>query len=90
MAAPDAGTFDHFYYGELPVLAAGQDFGTGDFFQFGELPFVFHPALAVPQFLRPDSDVAVGGWTPTPTSPTTLFDKIDEVTASDTDYISET
>ncbi len=41
------------------------------------------------QFLRPDSDLVVAGWTPTPSSPTTLFDKIDEVTASDTDYISE-
>ncbi len=42
------------------------------------------------QSLRPDSDLVVAGWTPTPSSPTTLFDKIDEVTASDTDYISET
>ncbi len=46
-------------------------------------------AVAV-QFLRPDNDVDAGGWAPTPSSPTTLFDKIDEVTASDTDYISET
>ncbi len=45
---------------------------------------------AAVQFLRPDSDITVGGWTPTPSSPTTLFDKVDEVTASDTDYISET
>ncbi len=48
------------------------------------------PAGVTVQTLRPDSDIAVGGWTPTPSSPTTLFDKIDEVTASDTDYISET
>jgi hypothetical protein len=46
--------------------------------------------IAGTQSLRPDSDITVGGWTPTPSSPTTLFDKIDEVTASDTDYISET
>ena len=45
MAAPDSGTFDHFYYGELPAAAASEDSGTGDFFQFGELPLVFHPAL---------------------------------------------
>ena len=48
MATPDAGTFDHFYYNELPVTAASEDSGTGDFFQYGELPFVFHPALAAP------------------------------------------
>ncbi len=41
------------------------------------------------QFLRPDSDVDAGGWTPTPSSPTTLFDKLDEVTPSDTDFITE-
>ena len=45
MATPDAGTFDHFYYGELPATAASEDSGTGDHFQFEELPFVFHPAL---------------------------------------------
>ncbi len=49
MAAPDAGTFDHFQYEELPATAASEDSGTGDFFQYGELPFVFHPALAVAQ-----------------------------------------
>jgi hypothetical protein len=47
------------------------------------------PAGLLAQFLRPDSDISVGGWTPTPSSPTTLFDKIDEDTASDADYISE-
>ena len=40
------------------------------------------------QFARPSADAAIGGWTPTPGSPTTLFDKIDEVTVDDTDYIS--
>ncbi len=49
MAAPDSGTFDHFYYGELPATAPGADAGTFDHFQFGELPLVFHPALAVTQ-----------------------------------------
>jgi len=34
------------------------------------------------QFARPDSDVTVGGWTPTP-----LYEKIDEATPSDADYI---
>ena len=48
MAAPDAGTFDHFYYGELPATAPGADAGTFDHFQFGELPLVFHPALLAP------------------------------------------
>ncbi len=47
MAAPDAGTFDHFQYEELPATAASEDSGTGDFFQYGELPFVFHPVLVV-------------------------------------------
>lgn len=34
------------------------------------------------QFARPDSDVLTGNWTPTP-----LYEEINEVTASDTDYI---
>ena len=41
------------------------------------------------QYLRPDSDVTVGGWTPTPTTPTTLFDKVDEVVPVDADFITE-
>ncbi|MEE9415757.1 MAG: hypothetical protein V3V01_10770 [Acidimicrobiales bacterium] len=40
------------------------------------------------QIARPVSDQAAGAWTPTPSSPTTLFDKIDEAVASDADYIS--
>jgi len=40
------------------------------------------------QFARPDGDIAVGSWSPYPSSPTTLWDKIDEVTQNqDTDYI---
>ena len=54
--------------------------------QYGLL---LQPSIESAQFLRPDSDVDAGGWTPTPSSPTTLFDKLDEETASDTDYISE-
>lgn len=42
------------------------------------------------QFSRPASDLATGGWAPTPSSPTTLFDKIDESIADDADYISAT
>lgn len=42
----------------------------------------------MPQILRPDADVSAGAWAPTPTSPTTLYDKVDEVTRSDADYIS--
>lgn len=34
------------------------------------------------QFARPDSDVTIGTWTPTP-----LYQQIDEVTPSDVDYI---
>ena len=41
------------------------------------------------QYLRPDSDVTVGGWTPTPATPTTLFDKLDEVLPADADFITE-
>jgi hypothetical protein len=47
-------------------------------------------ALVTLQFQRPNSDLATTGWTPTPGTPTTLWDKVDEVTASDTDYISAT
>jgi hypothetical protein len=39
------------------------------------------------QFARPASDQSVGSWTPTPSSPTTLYDKIDESSANDSDYI---
>lgn len=39
------------------------------------------------QFARPDEDLVVGAWTPFPASPATLFDKIDEATPSDADYI---
>ncbi len=46
MAAPDSGTFDHFYYEELPATAPGEDAGTGDHFYYKELPAVFHPAVA--------------------------------------------
>ena len=35
------------------------------------------------QFARPSSDVATGNWTSTP-----LWQKVDEVTRSDTDFIS--
>lgn len=50
------------------------------------------PAAATPTstYLRPVSDITVGDWVPTPSSPTTLFDKLDETTASDTDYITGT
>lgn len=40
------------------------------------------------QIARPDEDIAVAGWTPTPVSPVTLFDKVDEAVADDNDYIS--
>lgn len=40
------------------------------------------------QIARPDSDISLGNWSPYPSSPTTLFDKIDEVTPNDdVDYI---
>lgn len=45
-------------------------------------------AGAPPQLLRPSSDVSTGPWTPTPSSPATLADKIDEATPDDADYIS--
>ncbi len=39
-------------------------------------------------FVRPVSpDISTGNWTPDPSSPTTLFDKLDEVTPSDTDFV---
>lgn len=40
------------------------------------------------QFSRPDSDITVGGWNPNPVTPATLWDKIDETSPNDTDYIS--
>jgi len=40
------------------------------------------------QQARPDADIAAAGWTPTPGSPTTLFDKVDDVTTDDADYIT--
>lgn len=41
------------------------------------------------QIARPDSDISLGSWSPYPADPTTLFDKINEVTPNgDTDYIT--
>ena len=42
------------------------------------------------QTLRTDSDVDKGQWTPFAASPTTLWDKIDEIVADDADYITAT
>jgi len=42
----------------------------------------------MPQIARPDEDVSAGTWTPSPSSPATLFDKIDEATPDDADFIS--
>ncbi len=42
----------------------------------------------MPQFARPASDVQVAGWTPIPATPVTLFDKINEVVADDTNFIA--
>lgn len=41
-------------------------------------------------YLRPSSDISPGDYAPTPSSPTTLYDKLDEATPSDTDYVSGT
>lgn len=41
-------------------------------------------------FLRPVSDISLGDWVPTPSTPTTAWDKIDEVVADDTDYVTGT
>jgi len=44
--------------------------------------------ISMGQIARPNSDISVGGWSPYPADPTTLWDKIDEVTPNgDTDYI---
>jgi len=41
------------------------------------------------QYMRPISDHHAGGWTPFPTSPTTLYDKIDEaISDDDSTYIN--
>lgn len=40
------------------------------------------------QFLRPSSDISLGSWTPFPSTPSTLWDKIDEtIPDNDTTYI---
>lgn len=41
-----------------------------------------------PQKIYPTSDVSVGSWTPTPSSPATLYDKINEVTLDTSNYIT--
>ncbi|HXI18424.1 MAG TPA: hypothetical protein VNM48_18835, partial [Chloroflexota bacterium] len=43
--------------------------------------------VAPPQYARPSSDSTIAGWTPTPASPTTLWDKLDEAAASEADFI---
>lgn len=40
------------------------------------------------QVARPDADVSAGAYTPTPSSPATLFDKVDEAVADDADFFS--
>jgi hypothetical protein len=40
------------------------------------------------QFGRPASDIALGNFVPTPSSPATGWDKLDEVSPSDADYVS--
>lgn len=42
------------------------------------------------QYQYPNGDISNSGWTPTPSSPATLWDKIDETTPDDTNYISTT
>ena len=48
---------------------------------------IFVPTSAVISISRPSADVTTTGWTGTPDN-VTLFTNIDEVTASDTDYIT--
>jgi len=38
------------------------------------------------QKMRPVADVVFAGWTPTPASPATHFDKLDETVRDDTDF----
>jgi hypothetical protein len=40
------------------------------------------------QFMRPDADITATGWTPEPTSPTTLYDKVNDLSVSS--YITST
>jgi hypothetical protein len=40
------------------------------------------------QFIRPDADITATGWTPEPTSPTTLYDKVNDLSVSS--YITST
>lgn len=48
---------------------------------------IFVPIVPVVSIYRPSSDVTTTGWTGNPDN-TTLYTNIDEVTASDTDYIT--
>ena len=38
---------------------------------------------------RPNADISVASWTPTPSSPATLYDKIDEASVNDGDFITD-
>jgi hypothetical protein len=38
------------------------------------------------QFGRPASDISVGFWLPVPSSPSSLWDKLDEISPNDSDY----
>lgn len=42
------------------------------------------------QYARPDSDITVANWAPVPSSPTTRYDKVDEVSPADGDYVENT
>jgi hypothetical protein len=50
-------------------------------------PVLGRAALVLVQLASPVSDVSAGGWTPIPATPPTLYDKIDEASADDADYI---
>ena len=51
----------------------------------GKLPILIY--VAVGQFARPISDVSAGGWVNEAASAVNLYASIDEVAASDADYI---
>jgi hypothetical protein len=84
------GTIEHFVYSGTAAIAATASMQASGL-RYVPAIAIFKYATAGPtQFSRPSADVAVGGWVPTPGTPTTLFDKLDETTPSDTDYISAT
>lgn len=91
MQAAMASGWDHVRLG--PTISAGTNTPSTTGYLYLDDISAFNTVFpgASGTTLRPSSDISVGDWVPTPSSPTTLFDKLDEAAPiSDSDYVTGT